>query len=351
MHRLFFVLFLLSLTCGSYAAEVDNLYQAQLPIDSRDDQQRGELTPQLLQQVILKVVGNKALLNNTDLGPVLSKADQYVQQFEYLRTNVVKADLTQPDQLVLKLTFDSNRINQAIRSLGLPLWGKIRPDILAWVALKQDQKPYLLGLENGDSAIIQTLNRAADKRGLPLLLPLMDLQDQAQLNFDAVWQQDEASVQSASLRYGADIVLVGQVSLNADTVKVQWQAVIDDEIKRWQSQGDRQHALDDGIGQLADILASRYSQTVDTNQAKQRLTMHVTDVVDYGDFTRLMGYLRQLDYISDIRVINLSEQKLDLDIAFSGTSQVLQRTLAVGRMLTTENSFNGNDAIQYRLLP
>jgi len=351
MHRLFFSLILLSLTCGSYAAEVDNLYQAQLPIDSRDEQARDDLTSVLLKQVIVKVVGNKTLVEKTDLDSVLTKAKAYVQQYEYQRTNIVQADLTQPDQLVLIQRFDAEGVNQAIRGLGLPIWGRVRPDILAWIALKQDQKNTLLGLENSDTGLVQPLNKAAEQRGLAILLPLMDLQDQTQVSFDALWQQDDAVIQAASQRYGADIVLLAQVTLIKDDATIAWQAVIDGDIQRWQSQGRLQDVLDDGVGQLADMLASRYSQTIDTNQAAQRLIMNITDVMDYGDFTRLVAYLRQLDYITDIRVINLNDQKLDLDIAFNGNLQVLQRTLAVGRMLTEETTFDGNGAKHYRLLP
>lgn len=351
MHRLFIALILLSLTCGSYAAEVNNLYQAQLAVDSRDEDKREQLAPQLLHQVILKVVGNSALLNNTDLQPVLAQAGQYIQQFEYVRTNDVRADLTQPDRLALKINFDPNGVNQLIQDLGLPIWGKIRPDILAWVAVNKDQTQHLLGLENADTDIMPLLETAADKRGLPILLPVMDLQDLTQVSFDTVWQQDESKVQLASARYGADILLMSQVTVEGDIATVQWQLLSDDDSKRWQSQGTLPVALETGMGQLADILASRYSQTVDTSLANQRLTMHISDVVDYGDFTRLMSYLRQLDYITDIRVINLNDQMLDLDIAFTGNLQVLQRTLAVGRMLTENNSFDGNGAKQYRLLP
>lgn len=351
MHRLFFVLILLSLTCGSYAAEVNNLYQAQLAVDSRDEDEREQLAPQLLHQVILKVVGNSALLNDTDLQPVLKQAGQYVQQFEYVRTNDVSADLTQPDRLALKISFDPDGVNRLIQGLGLPVWGKIRPDILAWVAINKDQSQQLLSLENADSDITPLFETAADKRGLPILLPLMDLQDLTQISFDTVWQQDEATVQLASARYGADMLLMCQATVEGDIATIHWQLVTDDDSKRWQSQGTLQAALEAGVGQLADILASQYSQTVDTSLADQRLTMHISDVIDYGDFTRLMSYLRQLDYITDIRVINLNQQMLNLDIAFTGNVQVLQRTLAVGRMLTEDNSFDGNGAKQYRLLP
>jgi hypothetical protein len=351
MHRLFIALILLSLTCGSYAAEVNNLYQAQSPISSRDEQLRQQLMPQLLRQVILKVVGNQALVDSTELEAVLSKASEYLQTYEYERLHPISADLTQPDQLSIKLKFDQNAVNQAISQLGLPIWGKIRPDVLSWVAVKHDQQHYLLGQDDIGLGVTQPLQSAADNRGLPFLTPLMDLQDQTQLNFDAIWQQNDVAVQTASQRYGADIILVSRITMTQESAQVDWQAFINGEVKHWQSTGSLQQALSDGVGQLADTLATQYSQPADTDRAEQRISMQVADVLDYQDFSRVMSYLRQLDYITEIRVLNLSEQKLDLDIAFNSNLAVLKRTLSVGRMLIEENHTEGNAASYYRLLP
>ncbi|MCX4188171.1 DUF2066 domain-containing protein [Methylophaga sp. OBS4] len=352
MHRLFFALILLSLTCGSHAAEVNNLYQSQTSVSSRDEQERDQLTPQLLREVILKVVGNRAALDAVDLTPILSNSGQYRQQYQYERMTALSADLTRPDDLALVLTFNANSVNQALKDLGLPIWGAIRPDVLVWIALEQANNKQVLGLENVPQDIINPLNVAADKRGLPLLLPLMDLQDQAQLTFNDIWTGDDAAVQSASQRYGADVLLTARVTVTDSGSQIRWQADINGERERWQSQGDLTQAIQQGIGVLADRMARRYTQVVTATADEQRLVMQITDVNDYADFSRLMAYLNQLEYITDIRVINLSEQKLDLDIAFNGNWQVLQRTLSVGRMLLEENSFDSNNAGKhYRLLP
>ncbi len=351
MHRLFIALILLSLTFGSHAAEVDNLYQASAPVNSRDEQERAKLTPQLLQQVMLKVVGNKALLETAPLAPILSQAGQYMQQYEYRRNNILGADLTEPDQLALSVRFDPAAVNRAINELQLPVWGNNRPDILIWALVENNGDTAILGLETAPVGVFQPLSRAAEQRGLPILMPLMDLQDQAALSIADIRQGNQAAVAAASERYGADIVMTAVVNLNADAAQVQWRANGAGVSDSWQTQGNMQEAFAAGMGHLADKLALQFAQLVDNGGEAQRLTMQIKDVLSYADFSRLMTYLDKLELISDIRVINLGEQQLDLDIAFRGSIDVLQRTLAVGSLLIEDPQSDSNEAKHYRLKP
>jgi hypothetical protein len=112
-----------------------------------------------------------------------------------------------------------------------------------------------------------------------------------------------------------------------------------------------QHAFATGIGHLADKLALQFGQLVDNGGEAQRLSMQIKDVLNYADFSRLMAYLEKLELITDIRVINLGERQLDLDIAFRGSLDVLQRTFDVGKLLIEEPKSDGNNAKQYRLTP
>jgi hypothetical protein len=352
MQRLFITLILLSLSSAGHAAAVKNLYQAAAPVSSRDAQERARMTPQLLRQVMLKVVGNQSLLDAAPLEPVLQNAEQYLQQYEYQRTNIAAADLTRPDQLSLKLSFDPAAVNAAISDLQLPLWGKVRPDVLVWAVVEKDQQQRLLGLETAGQGVFKPLAQAADARGLPILMPLMDLQDQSALSVEDIRQLNQAAINQASARYGADIVLIARLTLaNTGEAQIEWQASGKNLAHQWQSQGSLQQALQSGMGQLADKMALKYSPLADNSSPAQRLKLQISNVLDYADFNRLMSYLRQLDLITDIRVENLGSQQLDLDIAFRGSETILQRTLTVGNLLAEDNSFSGNEARQYRLIP
>lgn len=351
MLRSFIALILLCLTSANYAAEVNNLYQAQAPVSSRDDAERSALSSPLLQQVLLKVVGNAALLNSVDLEPLLAQAESMVQQYEYLRTNMLSDDLTRPDELALKLRFDSAAVNQAIQQLQLPVWGKNRPDILVWAVVEQDGVSSLMGLESSPLGVFEPFNAASDSRGLPVLMPLMDLTDQIALSVDDVAKGNQSVIQTASERYQPDIILTAKITKTLNEADIDWHAIVDGESQAWHSEGALNEALTQGVGHLADKLALRFTQLVDTSQPSQRLSLQVSNVLSYADFSRVMQYLEQLDLVTDIRVSNLSEQQLDLDIGFHGSETVLERMLTVGSLLVADDSFDGSDARHYRLIP
>lgn len=336
---------------GSIAGEVGNLYQMQGPVQSRDEAERARVTPDLLRQVLLKVSGDEVALQSVDLAPLLADSQRLVHQYQYVRTNIVSADLTQPDQLALLLTFDARLVNQALRELGLPIWGRVRPDVLIWTALEQQGQRELLGLENAPQALVQALTAAADRRGIPLLLPLMDLEDQTQLTFNEVWNGDNDAMQAASQRYGAGVVLSARISGDEGNTEIRWQALVDGETLRWQSSGTAATAIDDGIDELVSRLSRRYTQVIPDNAAEQRVQIQIDGVAGYADFSRVMDYLRQLDLITDIRVLDMSDAQLELDLSYTGSLQVLKRLLSVGQTLVELETVEAGGTGQYRLLP
>jgi hypothetical protein len=300
---------------------------------------------------MLKVVGNEALLNATDLSSLEAEANSYVQQYEYLRTNILAQDLTQPDQLALRLKFGANAVNKAIQQLQLPAWDKNRPDILIWVTVEEGNNVTMVGLETDGLGVIKPLSHAAESRGLPLLLPLMDLQDQAAVNAADIRDNNVSKLETASQRYQADVILTASIQQQDTAVIIDWHAAGRDVRESWLTQGSLNDALKQGVGMLADKLALRYTQQLNTDQPKQRLKLSVSNVVNFADYNRLMQYLEQLDLVTDIQIANLGEQQLDLDIGFQGSETVLQRMLSVGSLLLEEETPDSVNTRHYRLIP
>jgi len=169
MHRLFYALILLFLSFSSYAAEVNNLYQATAPVTTQQQKERDALAPELLKQILIKLVGNENQLTKADIAPVLANATQLVERYEYIRNNIEAADLTQPDQLSLRLSFDKNAVNAVIRQLGLPRWGKVRPDVLVWLATDIDGQQSLQGLEIFPKTFLNRYNKRLMNEACPFL--------------------------------------------------------------------------------------------------------------------------------------------------------------------------------------
>jgi len=351
MHRLFIVLISL-LATESFAAEVANLYQSPVPVVSQSEQERQQLAPHVLRQVILKVVGDRSALDVTNLEPVLGQANKLVQQFQYERINEVNEDLTQPDRLALLLKFNEASLNKKLTDLNLPIWSKTRPDVLVWLALDDGQNRAIVGAESTQHNIPTLLQQAAEMRGLPLFMPVMDLEDQSQVRFADVWGDFADSIEFASQRYAPQVILIARVSMtDSFNSQIHWHAVIDGQSENWQSRGDLQTALNAGIEELTDRLARRFTQVVSNNQYDQNLELQITNVSDYADFSRVMTYLSKLQYVSDVQLSSLAGDQVDVSISLKGDLTVFNQTLSIGQVLSEDTSYNSSNVLRYRLLP
>ena len=351
MHRLFIVLISL-ITTQSFAAEVANLYQSPVPVVSQSEQERQQLAPQALQQVILKVVGDRSALDVTDLSPVINQANKLVQQFQYERINEISDDATQPDRLALVLKFNEKSLNNSLTDLGLPIWSKSRPDVLVWIALDDGQQRSVLGVESTDYNIPASLELAAKKRGLPVFMPVMDLQDQAQVKFADVWGDFSDNIETASQRYAPAVILIARVSMeNENSSQIHWHALINGQSENWQSRGDIQTALNAGIEELTDRLARRFTQVVSINQYEKQLALQITNVKDYADFSRVMQYLSKLQYVSKVELESLAGEQVDVDISLKGDVAVFNQTLKIDHVLFESTGGNEANILRYRLMP
>ncbi len=349
MHRLFFVLISLIATNG-FAADVANLYQSQLPVPSQSEEDRQQVAPEVLRQVILKVVGDRAALDSVDITPILLQTEQLTQQYQYHRINKISDDLTQPDQLELLLTFNETSLDQSLADAGLPIWGKSRPEVLLWLAIDNGKKRTIVGADQDNARIPATIKHAAEMRGLPILMPLMDLQDQGQVKFADLWAGFSESVLQASTRYGAQAILMARVAVdNNGAIEVRWQSLINGESEQWQSRGNLNKALRSGIDELTDRLARRFTQVV-TSRYGQYYSLQISNVRDYADYSRVMNYLSKVQYVSDVQVSSLIADQIDISISLKGDLDVFHRTLAIDRVLAEDNIYNP-EKMSYRLLP
>lgn len=349
MHRLFFVLISLIATNG-FAADVANLYQSQLPVSSQSEEDRQQVAPEVLRQVILKVVGDRAELDTVDITPILLQTEQLTQQYQYHRINKISDDLTQPDKLEVLLTFNEAGLNQSLADVGLPIWGESRPEVLLWLAVDNGRKRKIIGADQDNMRIPAAIKHAADMRGLPLLMPLMDLQDQGQVKFADLWAGFSESVLQASTRYAAQVVLMARVSVAKNgAIEVRWQSLINGESEQWQSRGNLDQALRAGIDELTDRLARRFSQVV-TSRYGQYYSLQISNVRDYADYSRVINYLSKVQYVSDVQISSLIADQVDISISLKGDLDVFNRTLAIDRVLAEDNLYNP-EKMSYRLLP
>jgi len=349
MHKIILIVLTL-LTTNSFAAELVDLYQSQRPVVNQLEQERQRVAPDILTQVLLKVVGDRSVLNAADLSPIMSDVDSLIQQTQYQRLNVITDDLTQPDKLALVLRFDELAVNKALIKMNLPLWSKSRPDVLIWLAIDNGSTRRILSADD-NMIYTEILNQVSAKRGLPLLLPIMDLQDQNQIAVADLWAGFADPIEKASQRYAAKIILTARVTETDQVVKVRWQSIINGDNVQWQTKGSVTSALKSGIEELTDRLARRFTQVVMTNPELTASALEISNVRDYGDYARIIDYLSRLQYVSNIEAMAFEQDKLTLRVFIKGDKTVFNSTVAIEQVIQADSSMSHGDVMRFRLLP
>lgn len=186
------------------AIEVTDLYRSQVPIESQSTSDRSKALVKAMEAVLIKVGGHRQVLNNSDVKKALRKVSSYLTQYQYTRRQ---------NQLYLQADFDEQKVNALFKSAQLPLWGSHRPLIMLWLIEEQ-------GIErsvyNDDEQSVKTIQIKdhAQLRGLPVILPLMDLEDSLAVSNAEIWGRFPEPVRNASRRYLAEASVVMRISDN-----------------------------------------------------------------------------------------------------------------------------------------
>ncbi len=330
-------------------AEVQGLYEAQVDVTSQTPDERMRALRSALAQVLVKASGLRAVAENPALAGAFKEPSRYVQQYRYrtLPPQPGAEPSKETSQDVLWARFDEAAINALLVQAGLPAWGKARPLVLAWVAVEDGGKRDLL-TSDADNPLASAMQRQAAARGVPLVLPLYDLEDQAHVRVSDVWGEFTDTLRDASRRYGSDAVLAARAYKVAGAWEVRWALVLGDQPERWVSDDDRLDlALDEGVDQAVDRLAERFARTAPGGE-NEDLDLIVTDIRSVDDYARALRYLKSVDRVNAVDVIRMEPGQATFRLRTRADKGTISQSIALG---STLGAVAAGDTWTYQLLP
>src|SRR5262249_895700 len=161
--------------------------------------------------------------------------------------------------------------------------------------------------------LLLALRTHAQERGLPLVVPLMDLDEQLKVTPAVVWSGTFDVLEQASQRYSADAMLIGRVSHDpAGTWTAAW------EIRRrggdhrfnmeWETPDDAGTAI---VNRLTEELVARYAVA---SGDQQQLEIRVDGIANVADYGALLSYLAGLEFIDAVRIEEVSPNVVQLSL-------------------------------------
>ncbi|MFO2464776.1 DUF2066 domain-containing protein [Pseudomonas sp. 15FMM2] len=234
LSRYFFVGCLSLVSLASHAETLNGLYQVLEPVSSQSPDERDQATQRALQTLVTRLTGDAKAAQGPGLAAVRKDPQQIISQYGY--------DAGPPESL--QVDFDPASTDRALRDAGLALWGSNRPSILGWWLSDSTEGSSLVA--DGQAAA-EPLRRAAQHRGLPLRLPLGDLDEQIVATAPNFESADPAPLRSASQRYGTDALLAVHAREEVGQWQAKWRLWLGDETEQGTVQGADTAALADAV--------------------------------------------------------------------------------------------------------
>ncbi len=303
MKHITMLLLLLVGLCAQ-AELVSTLYDVRVEVSERGDQALKRAATQGLGEVLVRVSGRSNITQAQSIQQGLRDAQSLLFQYRY-ETETDK----NVQRLFLRLNFSETEVNRLLIQSGLPLWDKNRPRTLVWLAIDDvNGRRFVNETDNPD--VVEALRTAASRRGVPLVFPVLDIDDRLQLTAGQVWAMDLSAVRSAAERYRAPQILTGRLT----RLSTSWIANLahlsshDENFLDYQS-ASLTAVLDPVINQIADDLAARYA-VVRSEQGELSANIVVSGIDDFRDYARLLTYLESVAVIEHANPVWISGSQM-----------------------------------------
>lgn len=308
------------------AHQVKGLYTASVPVVDDGQQAWGRAVQAGLGQVLVKVSGNGNAASSDALAEVDAK--NWVERFEYQQPS------EEGGQQQLQITFDKAAVDRLLRQAGLAQWGRQRPAVLVWlVVTPAGQAPRLVG---SDSPQAKTLLAAAAQRGMPLFLPLLDLQETAQVAPSQVNVATLPLLAQLAQRYAAESILVGRIQESGGKWFGNWIWKDAKNQLQWSSEQQAQAALlSAAVTHVADDMAAHYAVLKD-QALDGAVTVEVTGVASIKDYAAVVRYLQKLVGVSQVDVVKVLQDRVMVNVLMQGGVSGLAQALSSSRHLKVD---------------
>ncbi len=345
-------LLLTTMSGASIAAQSpeDRLYRVDQQVADQSGNNRRAAAQEALLIVLSRLTGLATIPRSGIVNSALDAPDQYYSKFDYVRGQG-RDGATQ--MLSIRFTFQAESVLALIRQAGLPIWWTKRPQTVVWVVVDEPGQRRILGADDS-SQLVQGLLGQADLRGLPVALPLMDLEDSILVSVSDVWGKFTDALNVASERYGAAQYLIGRFSvqeiLGERLYSGEWQlmkvqagerpssvfnankpnAFVAAGVRGVQAQNIEGVARS-AVDMAATSLAEEYAIF---GRDPQNHEISISGLDTLQSYSKLVAYLQAFEFVERVDVLALQGDVISLQILSSANLERLVSLLAMEGRLT-----------------
>ncbi len=333
------------------AVTVEDLFTVELPVADQTTSLRLESFGEAFKQVIVKVSGSDDALRSDAFKRPVKNSARYVKQFSYVTRELPEDEDEELEagRLFLSIDFDQQLIEDLLREHNFPVWGRERPSSLLVISYDVNENIKLVS-DDTTPDLVEALDTAAAIHAVPVLFPLMDLEDIALVNIGDIASREYENIRTMAKRYSPNALLVGQiVGRSGEGWRGDWEVRFADQIFKWTYKASsKQAVIDQVIRHLAKILALEYALE-DHRRVEQSLLLSVSELEGIDKLIQVQKYLGSLNVVDNVQIAMISRDVVTYRLKLRNDPEDLQRLIEFGEVLEQEDfpqlSTHGEDQI------
>jgi hypothetical protein len=320
----FIIWMLLAVAPFAGAASLEDIYATDVPVADNSPNTLQKTLPAAFDQVLVKVSGNAAVMTLPAIEAVIPKINNYVESYSY----ATQTDAQGKQTLMLHVVFDNKVVKQVLQNAGQAIWGSNRPLTLVWLALPQGGQTTVLASDDNDD-LMTTLKQAAMSRGVPVIFPVMDLEDEANVAQITSALPTTDQLQQIAKKYGVNSLLAGNI---VNSVEGEWRLVLNGTPYEWQTSGvNTAQVVRNAIDRAADMMVNQLAPVGGKN-LENTVTLQISGVQNLHDYVDVVAALKKLTPVAEVTVSDMSNNMLLLKVKMVGGVDEL-----VGALKNTDN--------------
>ena len=377
-----------------WAIEDVALFDVSLQVASKSDEERRRVAQQALEIVFIRISGDEEVLRNYPaLKLYTRKAGNYLSSFNYRqepsnnhrsqdaffvghRASVKSGDQrtdmprdehvslpgsvnangrlnsgsenaktssdkrSDKDRMILSMSFLAEQVYEWMQNASVPIWQAQRPETLLWLTVQDAEGRHLVA-EEQYPAVMELLNEQAFKRGLPLIHPLYDLEEQLSVSTNDLWSFSLESIMDGSSKYNSGAVLVGRLmKTSSENLTGEW-LLITEKSRRTFSYAGKNIAefIQEGIALTVNYFAQSYA--IRNEGSNEVLTIQIEGVEQYTHYVALNDYLKSINSLNNLQLTYVDGDLFFYNFNSAANLERLRAVIELDKRLSWKSSGSG----------
>ncbi|AQS35819.1 hypothetical protein Sps_00625 [Shewanella psychrophila] len=305
------------------AAEVNQLDETLVSVESRSVALRQKAISIGLREVVLKNSGTKASISHPSVQAKVKNPSSLLSQFGYKEVD---------GELYLQVSFDHQRIIKLLRDAQLPVWGKQRPLTLIWLVEDDAEARQIVN----DESVLDSrelFQSASESNGVPLLFPVMDLDDNMNVTLNDIRGKFVDQVARASQRYQADYFVMASIDTRGESTKYNFalypKSSDETSLSPLTSKSNTVNDIDTAVKEIIAGVSEYYVGRYAIADSGSALDSYVTfvDITELKQLVEIEKYFKQLSAVKSVQLTQLQGTSAKFKLDLFGTEEDLRRLM------------------------